>query len=358
MFNFKELRLDKREDSSTDPFVGIRRNSKNEIEFRLPKGFENFPENDFTSTKKLFFRMYRTFKKFEREHCYKIPNDNKSTQKDNIESDGNAYRFSDKEGNDVVFYSKISVIENLLEAYEDLSLDVIERQVGITEKIDYSKIDRYLDRAIYLDEDIIHIEYMDLPRNIIQYNAGTLIDLFCFILYELKRELEQEVDSRVYELASKFKQQFLSYDQSLFNEERYEETIIILKDVLNHIDKTTSYKDNDHWQLYEAIESFLYGELDMNNTHENGAFWGISNFYQIWEDMCHAFIFANDDYYNDIVYADTNITVKGKRISNRSFGGHKLFLQNGFENPFFMPSWQALSGNPALLRFQEPVVCK
>ncbi|MCI5165735.1 MAG: hypothetical protein D3903_06475 [Candidatus Electrothrix sp. GM3_4] len=111
MFNFKELKLDKREDSTSDPFVGIRRNSKNEIEFRLPKGFENFPENDFASTKKLFFRMYRTFKKFEREHCYKVPNDKKSPQKDNIESDGNAYSFSDKEGKDVVLYSKISVID-------------------------------------------------------------------------------------------------------------------------------------------------------------------------------------------------------------------------------------------------------
>ncbi|WYD82159.1 MAG: hypothetical protein V8K32_07170 [Candidatus Electrothrix gigas] len=334
MFNFKELKINKREDSSTDPFVGIRRNSKNEIEFRLPKGFENFPENDFASTKKLFFRMYRTFKKFEREHFHNVPSNSKATQKDNIESGGNGYSFSDKEGNNVVFYSKISVIENLLEAYDTLSLDVIERQVGRTEQIDYSKIDRYLDRAIYLNEDIIHIEYMDLPRNIIQYKAGNLIYLFCFILYELKQELEQEVDSHVYELASQFKEQFLSYDQSLFNEEQYEETIIILKDVLNHIDKSTSYKDNDYWQLYEAIESFLYGELDMNNTHQDGVFWGISNFYQIWEDMCNAYIFMDNDY--DVVYADTDIEIQGKGVSNKSFGGKKIFIKENFENPFFI----------------------
>ena len=361
MFNFKELKINKREDSSTDPFVAIRRNSKNEIEFRLPKGFENFPENDFSSTKKLFFRMYRTFKKFEREHFHNVPSNSKATRKDNIESGGNGYIFSDKEGNKVVFYSKISVIENLLEAYDALSLDVIERQIGITESIDYSKIDRYLDKAIYLEEDIIHIEYMNLPRNIIQYKAGNLIDLFCFILYELKQELEQEVDNRVYELASKFKEQFLSYDQSLFNEELFEETIIILKDVLNHIDKATSYKDNDYWHLYEAIESFLYGELDMNNPHKDGVFWGISNFYQIWEDMCHAFIFANDDYYNDIVYADTNITVKGKKICNRSFGGQKIFIKDDFENPFFIQfreekRWM----RPDLIHQVSPVkdVCK
>ena len=334
MFNFKELKLDKREDSTSDPFVGIRRNAKHEIEFRLPKGFENFPENDFTSTKKLFFRMYRTFKKFEREHCYKVPNNKKSPQKDNIESEGNAYRFSDKEGNDVVFYSKISVIENLLEAYDALSLDVIERQVGITDSIDYSKIDKYLDKAIYLDEDVIHIEHMDLPRNIIQYKSVTLIGLFCFILHELKTELEQEVDNRVHELASKFKEQHLSYDQSLFDEERFEETIIILKDALNHIDKTTVYKDNDYWKLYEAMESFLYGELDMDNTHEDGVFWGISNFYQIWEDMCNTYIFTDDDY--DVVYADANIRIKGNKIPNQTFGGKKVFIKDNFESPFFI----------------------
>jgi hypothetical protein len=334
MFNFKELKLDKREDSSTDPFVGIRRNAKDEIEFRLPKGFENFPENDFTSTKKLFFRMYRTFKKFEREHFYSVPSNSKATQKDNIESGGNGYRFSDKEGNDVVFYSKISVIENLLEAYDALSLDVIERQIGITERIDYSKIERYLDKAIYLDEDVIHIEYMDLPRNILQYKSVTLVDLFCFILHELKNELEEDVDSHVNELARKFKEQHLSYDQSLFNEERFGETVIILKDVLNYIDKTTAYKDNDYWQIYEAIESFLYGELDMNNTHKDGIFWGISHFYQIWEDMCNTYIFTDDDY--DVVYADADIRIKGNKIPNQTFGGKKVFIKDKFENPFFV----------------------
>ncbi|MCI5165736.1 MAG: hypothetical protein D3903_06480 [Candidatus Electrothrix sp. GM3_4] len=204
-------------------------------------------------------------------------------------------------------------------------MNVIERQVGITESIDYSKIDRYLDKAIYLDEDVIHIEYMDLPRNILQYKSVTLVDLFCFILHELKNELEEDVDSHVNELARKFKEQHLSYDQSLFNEERFGETVIILKDVLNYIDKTTAYKDNDYWQLYEAIESFLYGELDMNNPHKDGIFWGISNFYQIWEDMCNTYIFSHEDIYN-VVYADTNIIPKRGKVN----------LNNGFINNFLL----------------------
>ena len=335
MFNFKELKLNK-EVNESDPFVGIRRSKSGGMEFRLPRGFTDFPENDFDTTKELFFRMYRTFKKFERDHPDKYLDTDKK-RKDNIENKNNGYRFRDSEDNDVVLYSKISVIENLLEAYDDLSLDVIERQVGINENIDYAQIDKYLDKAIYQeetnDEHVIYIDSMNLPRNVIQYKSATLIDMFCFILDELNKELDQETDSRVCELSSKFKEQYLSYDQSLFNEDTFEETIIILKDLLQSIDRATAYKDNDYWLLYEAIESFLYGELDMNNVHLDGVFWGISSFWQIWEDMCNTYIFHKDYM---IIYADTNIKINGKSVANSSYGKKEIFLKNGLKNPFVL----------------------
>jgi hypothetical protein len=338
MFNFKELKLDRGENTeNSSSFVGIRR-SNNELEFRLPKGFQNFPDEDFEATKKLFFRMYRTFKKFERDNLSLSP-DKKSAGKDNIETKGNAYIFKDKEDNEVLLYSKIAVIENLLEAYQDLALDVIERRIGRNEKIDYSKIDRYLHHAIYLPNDVIYLDEMDLPRQTLHYDSATIIDLFCFILQELENELEQDTDNRVQELANRFKEQHLSYDQSLFNEETFETTITTLKDVLDDIDKRTAYKDEDYWRLYEAIESFLYGELDMQNTHEDGIFWGISNFWQIWEDMCNTYAFANFNKLDEglrILFADTNIVFNGQRVANNSFGGHKVFKAEDFENPFFI----------------------
>ncbi len=337
MFNFKELKLNK-EVNETDPFVGIRRSKSGDgMEFRLPRGFADFPENNFDETKKLFFRMYRTFKKFERDHSGRYI-DKKQGKRDNIERQHHGYNFLDSEGSEVVLYSKISVIENLLEAYEDLSLDVIERQIGIDEEIDYSKIDKYLDKAIYqeenIDEYVIYIDSMELPRNVIQYKSATLIDMFCFILHEVNNELEQGTDSRVGELSSKFKEQHLSCDQSLFNEDTFEETIITLKDLLQNIDKSTAYKDNDYWRLYESIESFLYGELDMNNPHADGVFWGISNFYQIWEDMCNTYMFSKN---YDVLYSDTNIVYKRKKdIVKRCFGGNNVLIKEGFDNPFYL----------------------
>lgn len=285
MFNFKKLKLDKRTDEeSKSSFVGIRRNKNNELVFRLPKGFENFPENDFDATKQLFFKMYRTFKKFEKDNKSCQP-DNYSTGKDNIETTANGYRFLDKEDNDTIIYSKISVIENLLETYLDLSLDTMVRQRGRNENIDYSQINKYLHKAIYLDDGIVYIDEMNLPRHYLRYTSTTLIDLFCFILYELHLELEQKTDLQVKNFAGRFKEQHLNHDQSLFDEKTFEITLVTLKDILNNIDKITGYKDESYWQLYDAVESFLYGELDMQSPHEEGVFWGISNFYQIWEDM-------------------------------------------------------------------------
>ncbi len=337
MFNFNKLKLNK-DVSESDPFVGIRRSaSKDGMEFCLPRGFADFPENDFNATKDLFFRMYRTFKKFERDHSDEIKIDENKKRKDNIETKRNGYRFLDSEDCEVVLYSKISVIENLLEAYEDLSLDVIERKVGREERIDYSKIDKYLDKAIYqeenIDEYVVYVDSMDLPKNVVQYNSSNLIDMFCFILDELNNELKQEIDSRVRELSSKFKEQHLGCDQSLFEEDTFEETMIALKDILDNINKSTAYKDNDYWRLYEAIESFLYGELDMSNTHEDGIVWGISNFWQIWEDMCNTYIFSVG---YKVIFADTNIKIKGKSIVNRFYGNKKIFLEEGFRNPFVL----------------------
>jgi len=332
MLNFKELKLDKRTDpNNIDPFVGIRRNENGEPEFRLPIGFNNFPKGDFNATKQLFFRMYRTFKKFEQDNRKKFQ-DGKPKRRDNLEVGGNAYQFKDKEDNEVILYSKISVIENMLKAYQDLALDIIERRIGRNEDIDFSKIDCYLHKAIYLPDDVIYLEEMDLARQTLQHESANIIELFCFILSELQQELEETIDRRVNELANKFREQHLTHDQSLFHEETFEVTIFSLKDILDDIDKTTAYKDDDYWQLYEAIETFLYGELDMENTHEEGIFWGIDKFWPIWEDMCNTYAFKKFD----IIYADTNIVVNGQRVANCSFGGYQVFCKDGFENPFFI----------------------
>lgn len=352
MFNFKTLKLTKRCDNeSTNSFVGIRRNKNGELEFRLPHGFDDFPENDFEATKNFFFKMYRTFKKFERDDWRQNNLDSHPAGKDNVETEKNGYRFKNKEDNEVVLYSKIALIENLLDVYRDLALDQMERRIGTDEKVDYSKIEHYLHRAIYLAGDVIFIDEMDLPRQTLNYEATTLIDLFCFIVTELQNELQQDTEPRVQELAHRFSEKHLNHEESLFNEETFETTICTLKNVLDDIDKRTAYKDEDYWRLFEAIELFLYGELDMEQPDENGIYWGINNFSSVWEDMCATWAFAiyyseneflngkftNFRSENVIFYADTNIVFNNKRVANsKSAGYFPIYKKDYFDAPFFI----------------------
>ena len=66
MFDFSEIKLVK---NPNDNFVGIRKSQLGDnYEFWLPNGFDNFPEGDFDKVRELFFKMYRTFRKFENDN--------------------------------------------------------------------------------------------------------------------------------------------------------------------------------------------------------------------------------------------------------------------------------------------------
>jgi len=101
MFNFKNLKLDKEySKGNTSSFVGIKRDKKGDFVFRLPKGFDDFPENDFDSVKKLFFTMYKTFSKFERDAKDDLEEKHPSG-KDNLYEKTNGYTFKDENDEEV-----------------------------------------------------------------------------------------------------------------------------------------------------------------------------------------------------------------------------------------------------------------
>lgn len=316
MFNFKELNIIPHSNSGDkSSFVGIRRGTSGALEFILPKGFEDFPVTDFQSIKSLFFRIYQTFKQFEEssKNINKINSINLNNQdKQKINVEGNGYLFKDKDDNDTILYSKISSIEIMLEAFSDLSLDVLEKSIGKSEIVDYKKIDSYLSKAIYLENDAFYIDELDENINVIHYKSSSLINLFCFIIKELFFELDMPIDVRVHELAEYFSQNHLSPDHSLFDEFTFETTSNVLKNILHEINNITSYKDDRYWKLFDAIENFLYGGLNDSSIEENGIFWGVSNFSIIWEDMCNTYAFKN----YEVWFADTNIKYSGTIIGN------------------------------------------
>lgn len=289
MFDFSRLKLVK---GSSDSFVGIRKSScSEEFEFCLPNGFEDFPEGDFDEIKNLFFGMYRTFRKFEQDNIStnRFNRNTADFQKDQDQTtlSPGGVSMQTAEGEVCVLYSKIKMIELILEAYDDLAINSIQKKVRRSEEIDYSQIHRYLDRAIYLEHDVVYVESMDLPRPGIRYESTDLINLYCYILDEIVQQLQGDIPNNIKSrlpdiqfLSQQFKDNYLTANQSIFNKDTFIETVSLLKEALDNIDKNTYYRDSDYWQLYEAIETFLYGELNSNQT--DGDLWGIKGFSLLW----------------------------------------------------------------------------
>ncbi len=308
MFNFNELAIVQPNEPNCyrGSFVGIRQDKYlGKMAFTVPKGFEKF-EINYENVKNLFFSMYRTFDKFL-ENAKKNENlDDKPTGKDNTQIDNHlgAYIFTDEDNNETILYSKIDLIDSIFQLYKEMEIESLIQELGLVEDIDYSKIDRYLDKGIYLDNHAIFIENMVGYRNIVRGVPSELIELFCYIYNELANELKQEVSESIKEISFNFSYKFLSPEQSLFSEYSFESTMNTLKDCLDSIHKTTAYKNGQYWDIYEAVKHFLYGSLEFDSQINKG-FWGINNFSYIWEEMCNYMVARHNGY--QILYCDTKL---------------------------------------------------
>ena len=68
MLNLKELTFSYKSTEWQDTFVGIKKNKDTDkFEFQLPKGFQQFPAEKYSAVKNLFFRTYKTYRKFFEE---------------------------------------------------------------------------------------------------------------------------------------------------------------------------------------------------------------------------------------------------------------------------------------------------
>lgn len=333
MFNFNELEIvhPNEPNCPRGSFVGIRKDKYlGKMVFTLPKGFDNF-EKSYDNVKKLFFLMYRTFEKFRQSH---EQIDEKLNSKDNtqINNHQGAYTFTDEDNNETILYSKIDLIERIFKTYQELEIESLIQELGLIEEVDYSKIENYLDKGIYLNNNAIFIENMQGYRNIVRGVPSELIELFCYIYKELANELEQELSEQIKEIAFNFSYNYLSPEQSLFSEYSFDSTIRVLKDCLDNIHKTTAYKNYQYWDIYEAVEHFLYGSLKFDDESTDG-YWGIDNFSYIWEDMCNFTVLNYEDV--KILYCDTKLELPISRSNlMRDKNVPKVWIDKNLDNIF------------------------
>ena len=144
MWDFSQLNLKIGSD-----FVGIKADNDGGYAFYLPKGFDDFIDkyqnatnsediNKFNAVRDSFFLMYRTLKKFDRDN----ENNSRVTRKDaknkknqdqpTLSTGGISLEY--EEGSDCILYSKLSMIERILEAYDDLAINSIEKRLDVVKK--------------------------------------------------------------------------------------------------------------------------------------------------------------------------------------------------------------------------------
>lgn len=318
---FKDIERDRKSFS----FVGIKRNSETqELEFWLPLGFQNFDNTDFDLVKKFFFSMYRTFKnyiarkfaKIDELEKKRIENEYFKNNRDGLYEKSGGFAFKIDEQDEVVLYSKLNALDKILEGYDELKISSLSKKNVNTTEIDYSQIHNYLHQAIYLEDDVAFIDEMRLAKTVIMSSSPAVVQLFCFIFCEIKKELGElyDVPDRAMYLSELFKENYLNPNSSLFEQETFQDTILILKDTLHEIIDHTPYKDEDFWHFYEAIEAFLYGENDFKD--KDSIYWGIKNFYDVWEDMCQFYMLNYPhEYAGKLLYADIGGWLKDNFIT-------------------------------------------
>ncbi len=286
MINFNLLKLRFNESSS---FVGIKKKNE-ELYFYIPKGFDaQLSElNTFVGKRDLFFLLYKILGTFK-QICIEKGNIDDIGKFRTQDRDGviNSQRGSeiqeDEEDSENIFYSKLDMITDFLEAYDEPKILALAYRLGRSNKFDVSQIHRYLHQAVYLPNHAAYVDEMLFPRRVMQFESTDIVTMYCYLFCEIKQQLGEAVNAEITALAEQFRQHHFGNQDSLFDEQSYEQVLDILKDALETIDHNTPIKDVDYWQYYEVINLFLYG-----NWHqaENGEIWGIKNFHSVWESMC------------------------------------------------------------------------
>lgn len=343
MINFHELQPVVNDRYS---FVGIDK-SNSQPRLCLPKGFEPKSFNTYESKRDIFFLLYKVLRQFTKI-CEGKGYLNKSPDRDGVtQNSGGTQKITvpnteDEEDN--IFYSKLDSIGSILDAYDEPKIISLAYRLRVSEDVDYSKLHKFLHRAVYLNNGAAYIDSMTISRQQVQHQATDIVGMYCYIYWEIKQQLDEEVSSEIRALAEDFSHRYVGSEYSLFNEEYCTLTVDLLKDTLELINRHTPLKDSDYWQFYDAIELFLYGELSQQGE---GKIWGIKDFHSVWESILLTVLVQYVDpefiLYLDTRYLSTNLLTLANSqpkiidLSNVFVLNNKNLIPDAviFSNPFY-----------------------
>jgi hypothetical protein len=346
MFDFQRLRVVKRDtaDTRSFSFVGVRTNPTDGVpEFWLPQGFQSFDAHDFNTTVDWFFTLYKVMRQFaERSEL----RSDKKPHREPFEVRDVGMRLEAKSELPFVSFAKLNLLEKVLDSFDELVIASILTKQALRTPESYEQLHRFLDKAIYLPNDVIYLE--DLPSKRYEHHeiATDLVGIFCYVYAEVGGRIldPDKLPESLRAHASAFAEKYLPVGAGLFTEDAYEATTAILKDVLTTIDRNTPYKDQDYWTLFDAVELFLYGDVE-GDANEDGVLWGVSDYYPIWEDMCQVYCHdvlikresAHALFLDSPAFANT--TVAGRRVFSGFEHGTPFYLELNGERRYLFPDF-------------------
>lgn len=343
MFNPSDIPISQVPGYQDHQFVGVRRNSKGDVEFCIPEGFDDFPIDDKEQVNKLFFDIYKLI----RTYAKNIARRYNIRDVEGAMWGSGKLEYVDEHGENVEIYSRISMIEDVIDAYNELKIFELVRHQRKTNYVQYDKIDKYLHKAIYINGDIPFVDEMMLSGNYVIYDISDIVRLYCFIYVELKKAMGEygAIGYEIKSYAEVFKGQHLSNESGLFGEKNHIETVEDLKRLLYEIDATVEMKGEDYLYFFGAIESFLFGR---NLDSDSNIMWGITRFSAIWESICLEFLVRlkgiNNVKYSGCLY-------KGEKIISDDFDASCFIITTNTYSKKMIPDLVLMIGRTA--RFDE-----
>jgi len=306
----------------------MRRSSDRSVaEFYLPQGFEGFPDDDYEQIVEMFFLLYRVLRRFAGDRG--LRDDRRLPRREGFFAQPAQIVLTDASDEQVtISFAKLNAFECIIESFDEMILAAVISKTRTVPPNDVRRLHVDLNRALFNRDDTLFFESSVGQRMELEDGAQSLAGLFCFVYLEMVRRLDPErvVHPEVRSRSDRFSEEHLPENRDLFGFTAHAEVVPVLKDLLEKIHRTTAYKDDDYWALYEVLEFLLYrDELAEGDT--GTPIWGVTDFYPVWEEMGHSVI--REIYRNEpngrIVYSDC-ARLKSLASSPNEFGEEYPFF--------------------------------
>lgn len=321
--DYGNLKIEVRDEDKYS-FVGISKNN-GQLTLRLPIGYDKIhdeikntkdEEKKFEKIRDLHIKLYKLIR------IYRVSIDPRNLKEQGGEihkpsaqqAEEGVLKLTEHEGNNVSYYKKFDTFDCLLDAYDPVRILALQYRLRIvSDEFDMRNFTRSLGNAVFLDDDSFYIDRDYQPRPTINLATTDIVGMYSFLLCDMLEHLYPDADTipvpeEISVIADDFKARHLWPSASCWKPKQWKTTNSTCKDILDKLHKHTAVKDDDYWNIYEAVERFLYdiSESESDRSDNEELMWGMKGFWPVWEMLCFDMLLriCNNEIKGNILYAD------------------------------------------------------